>query len=85
MIGIDWQFSLAEARRLLPANVGLQGNLPPALLSDATPETVMSETTRLLEVMRGRKGYIFNLGHGLTPGAKLENITALVEAVKGFQ
>ena len=32
--------------------------------------------------MRERKGYIFNLGHGVPPNAKLENIAALVETVK---
>jgi len=35
--------------------------------------------------MRGRKGYIFNLGHGVPPTAKLENIAALVGTVKNFK
>jgi uroporphyrinogen decarboxylase len=85
VLGIDWQYPLADARRLLPAGVGLQGNLPPALLSDATPEVVARETRAVLEAMRGRPGHIFNLGHGLPPTAKLENITALVETVKNFK
>ena len=67
VLGIDWRFPLADARRLLPGDIGLQGNLAPALLSDATPETVSAETSRLLEAMRGRNGYIFNLGHGVPP------------------
>ena len=82
VLGIDWQFSLAQARRLLPAKVALQGNLDPALLRDGNPEDVTRETGRLLMEMRGRPGYIFNLGHGLPPTAKLENISALVESVK---
>ncbi|MCU0784353.1 MAG: uroporphyrinogen decarboxylase [Verrucomicrobia bacterium] len=85
VIGIDWQFSLANARRLLPANVALQGNLAPSVLSDATPEIVAGECRAVLEAMRGRPGHIFNLGHGLTPTAKLENITALVDTVKNFR
>jgi uroporphyrinogen decarboxylase len=85
VLGIDWQFPLADARRLLPAGVGLQGNLAPSLLNEAAPEKVAAETTRLLEVMRERKGYIFNLGHGVPPNAKLENIAALVETVKNFK
>jgi uroporphyrinogen decarboxylase len=85
VLGIDWQFPLADARRLLPADVGLQGNLPPALLSDATPDVVARETRIVLEAMRGRHGHIFNLGHGLPPAAKLENIAALVETVKNFK
>jgi uroporphyrinogen decarboxylase len=85
VLGVDWQFPLAQARRLLPGNIGLQGNLAPALLSDATPETVAAETSRLLEDMRGRKGYIFNLGHGVPPTARLENIAALVKTVRNFK
>jgi uroporphyrinogen decarboxylase len=85
VLGIDWQFPLAHARRLLPADIALQGNLAPALLSDATPEVVAQETRAVLEAMRGRKGHIFNLGHGVPPNAKLENITALVETVRNFK
>jgi uroporphyrinogen decarboxylase len=85
VLGIDWRFPLADARRLLPAKVGLQGNLAPLLLSDDLPEKVAAETGRLLETMRERRGYIFNLGHGVPPNAKLENIAALVETVKKFK
>ncbi|MFM2293924.1 MAG: hypothetical protein RLZZ350_337 [Verrucomicrobiota bacterium] len=85
VLGIDWQTSLADARKIIPAHIALQGNLPPSLIVDATPEVITAETKKILETMRGRPGHIFNLGHGLTPGAKLENIAALVETVKGFK
>jgi len=84
VIGVDWQTPLAEARKLVPPHVALQGNLPPVLLVEATPEVVAQETRKVLEAMRGRPGHIFNLGHGLTPAAKLENIAALVETVKQY-
>jgi uroporphyrinogen decarboxylase len=84
VLGVDWQSSLAEVRRVVPDGIGLQGNLPPALLSEANPATVAAETRRVLEEMRGRAGHIFNLGHGLPPDARLENIAALVETVRGF-
>ena len=85
VIGVDWEFSLAEARKLVPEGVGLQGNLPPSFLSDVTPEVTARETRAVLEAMRGRAGHIFNLGHGVTPAAKLENIAALVETVRSFK
>jgi uroporphyrinogen decarboxylase len=85
VLGIDWQFSLTEARRTLPENIGIQGNLNPALLAEVTPDKVVAETNRLLSEMRGRNGYIFNLGHGVPPTAKLENIAALVETVRSFR
>jgi uroporphyrinogen decarboxylase len=85
VLGIDWQFSLAEARKILPEKIGIQGNLNPALLAEATPEKIIVETNRLLAEMRGRDGYIFNLGHGVLPTAKLENIAALVETVRSLK
>jgi uroporphyrinogen decarboxylase len=85
VIGIDWQTSLSYARKLIPEHIGLQGNLSPTLVAEATPDVVARETRAGLEAMRGRAGHIFNLGHGLTPGAKLENITAMVETVKNFK
>jgi len=84
VLGIDWQFPLAHARRLLPADIALQGNLAPALLGDATPEMVAQETRAVLETMRGRKGHIFNLGHGVLPDTPVENVRAFVNAVKQF-
>ena len=68
----------------LPDRVGVQGNLDPFLLS-TTPEVVAAETGRILREMRGRPGHIFNLGHGVPPNAKLENIGALVETVRSFK
>ena len=84
VLGIDWQYPLREAQKVVPSTVALQGNLPPALLVDSKPETVVKETKRVLVEMLGRPGHIFNLGHGLLPGAKLENIEALVNTVQNF-
>ena len=64
--------------------MGVQGNLDPFLLS-TTPEVVAAETRRILREMRGRPGHIFNLGHGVPPNAKLENIESLVSAVRSFK
>lgn len=85
VLGIDWQTSLAEVRQVVPAGLGLQGNLSPAMLSDVAPEVAARETRRVLEAMRGRAGHIFNLGHGVTPAAKLENISAVVDTVRNFK
>ena len=85
VLGIDWQTSMADVRKIIPADIAMQGNLSPTLIVEATPEVVAAETGKILEAMRGRPGHIFNLGHGLTPGAKLENIAALVETVKNFK
>ncbi len=80
VLGVDWTVDLGVVRRLVPDNVALQGNLDPVLMN-TTPEIVRREATRLLETMRGARGHIFNLGHGIMPQAKVECMEALVETV----
>lgn len=80
VLSVDWTNNLAIVRRTLPENVAVQGNLDPVLLN-TTPDIVRRETSRLLESMRGAKGHIFNLGHGILPQAKIECVEALVETV----
>jgi uroporphyrinogen decarboxylase len=84
VLGVDWGVRLADVRSQVPAQIGLQGNLDPFLLT-TTPQAVALETKRILEEMRGRPGHIFNLGHGVPPNAKLENIGALVETIRGWK
>jgi uroporphyrinogen decarboxylase len=80
VISVDWTCDLAVVRRTLPANVAVQGNLDPVLLN-TTPAIVQREATRLLESMRETTGHIFNLGHGITPQAKIECMQSLVDTV----
>jgi uroporphyrinogen decarboxylase len=83
VLSVDWTNDLAIVRRNLPANVAVQGNLDPVLMC-TTPEIVRHEAGRLLESMRGTAGHIFNLGHGITPQARLECMQALVDTVTGW-
>jgi uroporphyrinogen decarboxylase len=83
-ISVDWTADLAAVRASLPANLALQGNLDPVLMT-TTPDIVRTQATRLLTSMRGRPGHIFNLGHGITPDAKIECMSALVETVASFR
>ena len=82
VIGVDHEVTLTEARRSMADDIGLQGNLHPARLIHDTPELIGEETQRLLAEMRGRNGYIFNLGHGVPPAARMENIEAVVATVR---
>jgi uroporphyrinogen decarboxylase len=83
VIGVDWTVRLAEVRARLPDQVAVQGNLDPFVLT-TTPEVVAAETGLILKEMRGSAGHIFNLGHGVPPAAKLENIEAMVHTVRSF-
>jgi len=84
VLGVDWTVDLGVVRRLVPANVALQGNLDPVLMNTA-PDIVRRESTRLLETMRGKSGHIFNLGHGIMPEAKIECMEALVDTVTAWK
>ncbi len=81
VLSIDWTLRIADFRALLRKSIAVQGNLDPALLT-TEPEIVAKETARILREMRGERGFIFNLGHGVPPGAKLECIEALVDTVR---
>ncbi|HWD19517.1 MAG TPA: uroporphyrinogen decarboxylase [Verrucomicrobiae bacterium] len=83
-LGIDHQIDLRHAVRHLPETVAIQGNFNPNLLPSASPETIAAETRRMLHLMRPRRGYIFNLGHGVPADARLENLAALAAAVQNF-
>jgi uroporphyrinogen decarboxylase len=83
VISVDQDAILGEIARVLPDTVAVQGNLDPAFL-EGNPQIVRNETKSLLESMRLRKGYIVNLGHGITPKARLESVEALAETVQNF-
>jgi len=70
--------NLAAFRQANPG-IATQGNLDPALL-EATPEMVRVVTSALMKTITG-PGHIMNLGHGITPQAKIECVAALVDTV----
>ena len=83
-ISVDWTADLAAVCAALPPGLALQGNLDPVLMT-TTPEIIRAQATRLLESVRGHPGHIFNLGHGITPDAKIECMQALVDTVTTFR
>jgi uroporphyrinogen decarboxylase len=83
VVGIDHGISLSEARRKLPPGIGIQGNLNPEALVVDSAEHIARRAARLVDEMRGRDGYIFNLGHGLLPSTRLENVQAIIDTVRG--
>jgi uroporphyrinogen decarboxylase len=83
-LGIDWGIRLSEVCKHIPENVAVQGNLDPALLI-AKPEAAAAEAARICEEMRGRDGFIFNLGHGVPPEADIAAIQAVAETVQNFR
>ena len=82
VLSVDWRIPIAEARDQAPG-LAMQGNLDSILLLG--PQKLLLERTRaLLEEGSRRPGYIFNLGHGITPPTPPENVKAVVDAVHAF-
>jgi uroporphyrinogen decarboxylase len=82
-VGVDWTTDLANARELVGGRVALQGNLDPSALF-ASPETLRSETLRVLDSFGPGVGHVFNLGHGITPDVDPESVAVLVDTVRGY-
>lgn len=82
-ISLDWNCDMAQIRRLIPYPIALQGNLDPDFLYAPSP-SLKTEVHRILEGMRGDRGFIFNLGHGIAPDVSEEAIRLIVDWVKQF-
>jgi len=84
IIGVDWRISLLDAWRAVGDSRGLQGNLDPAVLLAPRAE-IRRRVRQMIEPLRGRAGYIANLGHGVLPQTPVENVLAMVDAVHEVQ
>jgi uroporphyrinogen decarboxylase len=82
-VGVDWTTDLAAARLSVEGRVALQGNLDPSALF-ASPETLRSETLRVLRSFGAGDGHVFNLGHGITPDVDPERVAVLVDTVQSY-
>ncbi len=59
----------------------VQGNLAPEHMVTGGAELVR-ETRRVVDAFKGG-AHIFNLGHGITPDADPDNVSRMIEAVRG--
>lgn len=84
VIGLDYRVPLRQARAILGASRGVQGNLDPAVLL-GPPARIVAETEAILRENGGRPGFIFNLGHGIFPDTPIENVSLLVSTVKRYR
>jgi uroporphyrinogen decarboxylase len=80
VIGLDWRIPIAEGWEVVGPERGVQGNLDPALLLGPF-EGVEAAANRILDAVSGRRGHIFNLGHGVLPDTDPADLARLVELV----
>ena len=81
-ISVDWQIPMADLRK--KTRVPLQGNLDPDLLF-APLGQIHEETLFLLDSMRGDRGFILNLGHGVKPKTPVDAVRCVIDTVKNYE
>ena len=80
VIGLDWRIPIEGGWEIVGPDRGVQGNLDPALLLGPF-ERVATAANRILDAVAGRRGHIFNLGHGVLPDTDPADLARLVELV----
>lgn len=82
-LSVDYATPLSSVSEILPKNIAIQGNLEPVTLACNDFEIVKSKSMKILNELRNRVR-IFNLGHGMIPEAKIENIQRLIDLIRKF-
>ena len=80
VLGVDWELPLSSVRLLAGRPVCLQGNLDPEWMT-REPAAAAEAARAVLADNAGDPGHVFNLGHGITPEARIETVAAVLDAV----
>ncbi len=80
IVSVDWTVDMADARRRLGADIGVQGNVDPCVLFGS--QDLIRD--RILDTVRkaGNRKHILNLGHGILPNTPEENAAYFFEIGK---
>ena len=83
IVSIDWKTNLDWALKNINKDIATQGNLDPALLSCDNFLSIKSEVLRILNLTE-KKLHIFNVGRGLTPEVKIDNLKYLIKLIDEY-
>ena len=81
-ISLDWRDDLKANRLKFGKDLAIQGNLDPSRMHGSSEAARQAARTVLSNAGKD-PGYIFNLGHGFAPGAKIECVEAVLREVTG--
>lgn len=82
VIGLDWRTTITEAQQMGVTKV-LTGNLDPIILLTEW-ENIEKRTKTILDEGMAYGKHVFNLGHGVTPEIKPENLRKLTELIHAY-
>ena len=74
---VDFDINIARDK------VAIQGNLDPKVLLESR-DLIKEEAYKILSKYEGYPGYIFNLGHGITPNINPDNVKFLTDVVREY-
>jgi len=83
-ISLDWTVDLNWANKNINKKIAIQGNLDPASLIPKNSIHLKKNVLSILEIMRDRR-LIFNVGHGLTPDCKIDNVKNVIDIVRNHK
>jgi uroporphyrinogen decarboxylase len=81
-VGIESEYDLADAMKIMPLDSVLQGNLEPSLLLGDHGVVVKKVWDILNQVPLNR--HVFNLGHGIQPQTDPDILTVVVDTIREF-
>jgi len=82
-ISLDSELSVKSLRSKLGNSITLQGNIAPEILLEGK-EAIEKSLFPLLQEMSKDPAFIVNLGHGVLPGTKEDDVRFFVDYVKEF-
>ena len=80
-ISLHWQEDIKNASTTLRNKLSIQGNLNPKVLLESD-EIIWNETKKICQIMKNYPGFIFNLGHGVTPNIDPKKVEVMIKAIR---
>jgi uroporphyrinogen decarboxylase len=81
IINFDYCVDPLDVINQLPSTVCSNGNIRPLDFEEAAPDNIFAESTRLVDLFAQRGRFFLSSGCEIPPGAKPENVHAMVSAV----
>ena len=80
-ISLYWNEDIESISKNFKDLFAIQGNLDPKVLLESD-EFIWEETQRICTIMKDYPGFIFNLGHGITPNIDPEKVQVMIDAIR---
>ena len=80
-ISLYWDESIEDSINMLKGVTAIQGNLNPLILKEDNA-VIYKELETMISKFKDYPGYIFNLGHGITPDIDPDKIKFVTDTVR---